>query len=310
MNIKPLKETTFLEAVAAAIQHEKDYFEFYMSTYEKLPPGNTKELFERLAEEVDEHIRFIQELYEQAEGSELPNLKQLTAIHKFHDSTLQKLMNKVERTISGPGSKDAHEALELAIREAENSVSFYEKLINKFEDVNIKSLFSKLKDYNQNYQSLLETELNGLDQSGSGQGTFFWDEQAEEVVKAESKPAKTAAPKKQKTTSPAQKPTTNTKPGNVSKTPVAVVGKQSGATIAKTTGSAVPKKKAAPKKPANQTKPASTIAKKATPKKKATAKKAGSQPKKSVKKPISKKATPKKKAAPKKKSPAKAKKKR
>lgn len=173
MNIKPLKETTFLEAVAAAIQHEKDYFEFYMNTYEKLPPGNTKELFERLAEEVDDHIKFITELYEQAEGSELPNLKQLTAIHKFHDSTLQKLMNKVERTIAGPGTKDAHEALERAIREAENSVSFYEKLSNKFEDVNIKSLFTKLKDYSQNYQSLLETELNGLDQSGSGQGTFF-----------------------------------------------------------------------------------------------------------------------------------------
>ncbi|EMG20687.1 hypothetical protein LEP1GSC150_1105 [Leptospira interrogans serovar Copenhageni str. LT2050] len=31
--------------------------------------------------------------------------------------------------------------------------------------MNIKSLFTKLKDYNQNYQSLLETELNGLDQS-------------------------------------------------------------------------------------------------------------------------------------------------
>lgn len=216
MNIKPLKETTFLEAVAAAIQHEKDYFEFYMSTYEKLSPGDTKELFERLAEEVDDHIKFITELYEQAEGSELPNLKQLAAIHKFHDSTLQKLMNKVERTISGPGTKDAHEALELAIREAENAVSFYEKLANKFEDVNIKSLFTKLKDYNQNYQSLLETELNGLDQSqsGSGQGTFFWDEQAEEVAKAESKPVKTTSTSKKPsptTSTPKTTPVTTTK---------------------------------------------------------------------------------------------------
>ncbi|RHX83469.1 ferritin-like domain-containing protein [Leptospira stimsonii] len=284
MNIKPLKETTFLEAVAAAIQHEKDYFEFYMSTYEKLPPGNTKELFERLAEEVDDHIKFITELYEQAEGSELPNLKQLTAIHKFHDSTLQRMMNKVERTISGPGSKDAHEALELAIREAENSVSFYEKLANKFEDVNIKSLFTKLKDYNNNYQSLLETELNGLDQSGSGQGTFFWDEQAEEVAKAETKPTKSSsAPKKTK--APVAKPAPTTKPAP---TPTA-------------------KKAVAPAPKKSASKP---VSKKAVPKKKSAVKKASAKPKKTAKKSVPKKAAPKKKLAPKKKTSAKAKKKR
>ncbi len=279
MNIKPLKETTFLEAVAAAIQHEKDYFEFYMSTYEKLPPGDTKELFERLAEEVDDHIKFITELYEQAEGSELPNLKQLAAIHKFHDSTLQKLMNKVERTISGPGTKDAHEALELAIREAENAVSFYEKLANKFEDVNIKSLFTKLKDYNQNYQSLLETELNGLDQSqsGSGQGTFFWDEQAEEVAKAESKPVKTTSPSKK----PSSTTTSTPKTTSVTTTKAAAP-KQSATTVAT--------KKAVPKK--TESKP---VAKKTIPKKKAAVKKAAAKSKKPVKKKVVKKTAPKKK---------------
>ena len=185
MSIKPLKETTFLEAVAAAIQHEKDYFEFYMDTYEKLPPGRTRELFEKLAEEVDEHIKFIQEIYQVAEGAELPNLKQLAAIHKFHQTTIQKIMNKVERTIiSGSGSKDAHEALELAIREAENSVAFYEKLTTKFEDSNIRLLFSKLMDNSHNYQSLLEAELNTFDQTSSAGGAYFWDEQAEEVAKA------------------------------------------------------------------------------------------------------------------------------
>ncbi|MBF3317649.1 rubrerythrin, partial [Leptospira borgpetersenii serovar Hardjo-bovis] len=146
----------------------------------------------------------------------------------FHDSTLQKLMNKVERTISGPGTKDAHEALELAIREAENAVSFYEKLANKFEDVNIKSLFTKLKDYNQNYQSLLETELNGLDQSqsGSGQGTFFWDEQAEEVVKAESKPVKTTSPSKKPSSATTSTPKTTS--GTTTK---AAAPKQSATTV-------------------------------------------------------------------------------
>ncbi|EKO89645.1 ferritin-like domain-containing protein [Leptospira interrogans] len=284
MNIKPLKETTFLEAVAAAIQHEKDYFEFYMSTYEKLPPGDTKELFERLAEEVDDHIKFITELYEQAEGSELPNLKQLAAIHKFHDSTLQKLMNKVERTISGPGTKDAHEALELAIREAENAVSFYEKLANKFEDVNIKSLFTKLKDYNQNYQSLLETELNGLDQSqsGSGQGTFFWDEQAEEVVKAESKPVKTTSPSKKLSSA-----TTSTPKTTSVTTTKAAAPKQSATTVTA--------KKVAPKKTASK-----SVAKKTTSKKKVAVKKAVAKSKKPLKKKVVKKTAPKKKTSPKK----------
>ncbi|WP_367899325.1 ferritin family protein [Leptospira sp. WS58.C1] len=206
MSIKPLKETTFLEAVAAAIQHEKDYFEFYMDTYEKLPPGRTRELFEKLAEEVDEHIKFIQEIYQVAEGAELPNLKQLAAIHKFHQTTIQKIMNKVERTITGSGSKNAHEALELAIREAENSVAFYEKLTTKFEDSNIKLLFSKLMDYSHNYQSLLEAELNSFDQTSSAGGAYFWDEQAEEVTKAvgNSKP-NSKAPKGLKPSKPAKK---------------------------------------------------------------------------------------------------------
>ncbi|MBE8365251.1 ferritin-like domain-containing protein [Leptospira borgpetersenii] len=299
MNIKPLKETTFLEAVAAAIQHEKDYFEFYMNTYEKLPPGDTKELFERLAEEVDDHIKFITELYEQAEGSELPNLKQLTAIHKFHDSTLQKLMNKVERTIAGPGSKDAHEALELAIREAENSVSFYEKLANKFEDVNIKSLFTKLKDYSQNYQSLLETELNGLDQSGSGQGTFFWDEQAEEVAKAESKSEKTPTSKKPKAVA---KPAASTPVAKTSTTKTVTSPKPATTAKSAVTTSA---KKATPKKKAAS----KSAVKKAAPKKKVTTKKALTKPRKAVKKSAAKKVSPKK-STPKKKSAAKAKKKR
>ncbi|TGL58800.1 ferritin-like domain-containing protein [Leptospira sarikeiensis] len=205
MSIKPLKETTFLEAVAAAIQHEKDYFEFYMDTYEKLPPGRTRELFERLAEEVDEHIKFITEIYQVAEGAELPNLKQLAAIHKFHQSTLQKIMNKVERTITGSGSKDAHEALELAIREAENSVAFYEKLTTKFEDSNIKLLFSKLMDYSKNYQSLLEAELNTFDQTSSGRGAYFWDEQAEEVAKAVGTKTNSKAAKSLKPTKPVKK---------------------------------------------------------------------------------------------------------
>ncbi|TGM13457.1 DUF2202 domain-containing protein [Leptospira selangorensis] len=244
MSIKPLKETTFLEAVAAAIQHEKDYFEFYMDTYEKLPPGRTRELFERLAEEVDEHIKFITEIYKVAEGAELPNLKQLAAIHKFHQSTLQKIMNKVERTITGSGSKDAHEALELAIREAENSVAFYEKLTTKFDDSNIKLLFSKLMDYSHNYQSLLEAELNTFDQTHSAGGAYFWDEQAEEVAKAvgNSKPSG-KSPKGLKPSKPVKK-----------------------AAAKKVVKKAAPKKAkvAAKKKPA---------AKKAAPKKKAAKKK-------------------------------------
>ncbi len=240
MTIKPLKETTFLEAVAAAIQHEKDYFEFYMDTYEKLPPGRTRELFEKLAEEVDDHIKFIQEIYEVAEGAELPNLKQMAGIHKFHQTTIQKIMHKVERTIIGPGSKDAHEALELAIREAENSVAFYEKLTTKFDDTNIKLLFSKLMEYSNNYQSLLEAELNTFDQTSSGRDAFFWDEQAEEVAKASNTPSKATK---------SLKPTKSKKPA-----PKKAVKK------------AAPKKSKAPAKK-------KTVAKKAAPKKKAAAKK-------------------------------------
>ncbi|WP_308418074.1 lysoplasmalogenase [Leptospira borgpetersenii] len=155
------------------------------------------------------------------------------------------------------------------------------------------------KDYSQNYQSLLETELNGLDQSGSGQGTFFWDEQAEEVAKAESKSEKTPTSKKPKAVA---KPAASTPVAKTSTTKTITSPKP--ATTAKsvvTTSAkkATPKKKAASK----------SAVKKAAPKKKVTTKKALTKPRKAVKKSAAKKVSPKK-STPKKKSAAKAKKKR
>ncbi|PJZ70649.1 rubrerythrin [Leptospira perolatii] len=245
MSIKPLKETTFLEAVAAAIQHEKDYFEFYMNTYEKLPPGRTRELFENLAEEVDEHIQFITELYKDAEGEELPNLKQLAAIHKFHQTTIQKLMHKLDRQIMGPGSRNAHEALELAIREAENSVAFYDKLTTKFTDPNIRLLFSKLMEYSKNYQSLLEAEQNALDQTSSGRGAYFWDEQAEELAKVVEGPSSAKSAGKSKSLAKPKAAKTAAKKAAPKKAKPAAKKKAAAKPKA-----AAPKKKSAAKKPA------------------------------------------------------------
>ena len=77
-----IKNTTLLEAVASAIQHEKDCFDFYLKTYDKVKTESVKELFQELAEDVEEHIKLIQDMYNDLSGGvEFPNLKQLSAIH-------------------------------------------------------------------------------------------------------------------------------------------------------------------------------------------------------------------------------------
>ncbi|NUM43000.1 MAG: rubrerythrin, partial [Leptospiraceae bacterium] len=58
-----LKNTSFLDAVAAAIQHEKDCFDFYLRMNEEISDPLVKELFQELAEDVENHLILIEEIY-------------------------------------------------------------------------------------------------------------------------------------------------------------------------------------------------------------------------------------------------------
>lgn len=210
MKQEPLKKTTYLEAVAAAIKHEKDSFEYYLKTSESLPVGPIRELFLQLAEDGDEHIATIKEIYKKAEGKVLPNLKQLSEIYKFHNTTIQKLMNKLERNMNETLSKVEHEALERAIQVNEDAKEFYGKIKGKFNDPKINLLFDQLHRMVESNLSLLEAQSMNFQQSFKQKVQFFWDdmvllEEAAKDVGKKSKLLKSFTTPEKKTAKPSPK---------------------------------------------------------------------------------------------------------
>ncbi|MCB1174859.1 MAG: ferritin family protein [Leptospiraceae bacterium] len=174
---QPVKKTTFLEAVAAAIQHEKEVFDFYLKTAENLAPGRVKDLFFQLAEDASDHIKFIEDLYSQVEhGQALPNLKMLSEVHKFHNTSLQLLMRRVDRnTLQEPGKSEL-DALSLAMREHKDAAEFYEKISGKFEDPNIRNLFTRLSHFQSECMLLMEScAALEAQSSPAGNPESYWE---------------------------------------------------------------------------------------------------------------------------------------
>ncbi|EOQ86937.1 rubrerythrin [Leptospira yanagawae serovar Saopaulo str. Sao Paulo = ATCC 700523] len=208
--MKSLKKTSFIEAVAAAIEHEVQCFNFYLKLSESLPEGQIRELFSQLALDGDEHIKYIKEIYKSAEGKELPNLKQLSEIEKFHSSTIQKIMDRLDRNKNAEVKADEKKAIELAIREGEDARNFYATIRGKFQDPKINLLFQKLANFNESNNSLLEAQAMAMEQSTPADQVFYWED--EELLAQVNPPSKSQPkPKAQTSPKPSQKPKTSSK---------------------------------------------------------------------------------------------------
>ncbi|MCG6149603.1 ferritin family protein [Leptospira levettii] len=209
--MKSLKKTSFIEAVAAAIEHEVQCFNFYLKLSESLPEGQIRELFSQLALDGDEHIKYIKDIYKSAEGKELPNLKQLSEIEKFHSSTIQKVMDRLDRNKNAEVKADEKKALELAIREGEDARNFYATIRGKFQDPKINLLFQKLANFNESNNSLLEAQAMAMEQSTPADQVFYWEDedllaQVNPPSKSQGKSKPSAKPKTTAKAKPASKP--------------------------------------------------------------------------------------------------------
>lgn len=152
-----VKNTSFLEAVAAGIQHEKDFFDFCMKTHDELKPGPIKDLFFDLAEDSEEHISMIESIYKEFSGSTtMPNLKHLGQVHKFHATAIQRLIRKLDRNLKKSTHGSEIEALRLALQEAEDTLHAFNKLAEKFSETPIRVLFNQMANFNRERAVLLE----------------------------------------------------------------------------------------------------------------------------------------------------------
>lgn len=182
--MNPVKNTTLIEAVAMAIQYEKDCFDFYLKNFENSKEGSSvKEFFQQLAEDVDEHIKLIQDIYNELSGGvQFPNLKQLGEIHKFHSTAIFKVMKKIERNVSKAVSDD-QDKIEKAMRSAEDARDFYNKMKDKFPAPDIKLLFKRLADYNEENRLMMEAQYGFLTQKDKAD--YYWED--EDLVKQANK---------------------------------------------------------------------------------------------------------------------------
>ncbi len=155
-----VKNTSFLEAVAAGIQHEKDFFDFCMKTHDDLNDGAVKKFFFDLAEDSEDHIKMIEGIYETYSGNKsLPNLKHLGVVHKFHATAIQKLIKKLDRNLQKSAHGNDLEALRLALQETEDAAHAFGKLADKFSDTGIKMLFRQISHFNKERSVLLEGSM-------------------------------------------------------------------------------------------------------------------------------------------------------
>ena len=155
-----VKNTSLLEAVAAGIQHEKDFFDFCMKTHDELAAGPVKNFFFDLAEDSVEHIKLIEGIYKKYSGSqELPNLKHLGQVHKLHATAIQRLIRKLDRNLKQSTQGSEFEALRLALQETQDAAEAFAKLADKFTDTGIKMLFRQMSSFNKERSILLEGAL-------------------------------------------------------------------------------------------------------------------------------------------------------
>lgn len=158
--MESVKNTSFLDAVAAGIQHEKDFFDFCMKTQEELLSGPIKDFLFDLAEDSEEHIRMIEGIYKKfSGGSALPNLKHLGQVHKFQSTSIQKLFKKLDRNLKQSAKGSEIEALRLALQETHDAVQAFGKLAQKFADQGTKILFQQMANFNKERAVLLEGSL-------------------------------------------------------------------------------------------------------------------------------------------------------
>lgn len=200
--MKALKHTKLLEAIAAGIQHEKDKFDFYLDAAEQMENESLVEFFNQLAEDVEEHIRVIENFYKKVEGvGEFPNLKQLNPIHKFHTTTIARLMKRLDRNITKIPQDDLG-AMERIMREEEDTRNFYFKIRNKFKDPNVKLLFQKLANYSEENRTLIESQYMFVKESAEKEENYYWEDESlmQEANKKVAKKKSSAIKKKSKKT--------------------------------------------------------------------------------------------------------------
>lgn len=190
MLYKPVKKTGFLEAVDACIKHEERVRDFYRRHAESLKKGSVKKLFFMLENDVDGHVHLIEHIRDEVlKNNAHPDIRMTSEIQEFQNTSLSRLMKRLDRNTQKNVGEDEVEALLLAAREHGDTAAFYAKLMPRFKDAGILLLFKTLSNFQDENHLLIESYLSYLPQNDSGSTGFYWDDETiHEEVHSTGKP--------------------------------------------------------------------------------------------------------------------------
>lgn len=192
MPFVPVKKTGFLEAVDACINHEERVHTFYNRHAESLPDGEIKKLFIMLAHDENEHIKLIEHIRDEVlQNKAHPGIKMASNVQSFQNTSLYKLMRRLDRNTHMNVGEDEMEAMVLAAREHGDMSEFYGKMVKRFKDASTQLLFKTLSNFQDENRLLIESYLAYiLQSSSSSRNNFYWDDDAmgEELHKSPPRP--------------------------------------------------------------------------------------------------------------------------
>lgn len=172
-----IKTSTFVESIAASIQHEKSFFEFCMKSSESLPAGHIRELVYSLAEDCQGHIDEITRIVKDLNENKFPNLKYISEVQKLYSSAIQRLMTRLDRTLGREPGSDELEVLRRVQQSADDATEFFARIKEKVQDTNSQTLFRQVAHYCQERSELLKgVMVYAGPQAGDASQTYLEEE--------------------------------------------------------------------------------------------------------------------------------------
>ena len=163
----------------ACIKHEEHVHTFYKRHAESLPDGEIKKLFHMLAHDENEHIKLIEHIKDEVlRNNAHPDIKMASDVQSFQNTSLYKLMRRLDRNTHMNVGTNEMEAMVLAAREHGDTSQFYGKMVKRFQDPSIQLLFKTLSNFQDENRLLIESYLSYIMQGSiNARNNFYWEDE-------------------------------------------------------------------------------------------------------------------------------------
>lgn len=164
------KKMTLKEGLRQAIEAEIDGYHFYMMAAGKCEDPKGCQIFEQMAQEELEHVRFLRAQYASVEKNGTPNRAEKLAGQAKLDAMSPIFSDKIKGRL-----KDAHfemSALSIAIQMELSAVNFYRDRAGESEDETVKQFFNELSKWESGHYNALLNQQTALKEDYWSDGGF------------------------------------------------------------------------------------------------------------------------------------------